>query len=236
MRATSFSTNVGTCWRRRAGLAARALLLALGLLVLGTGREALAGGESDPESYRTLDVGDGRLSVDVADAPFGQVVRERIQPRTSVNIVVSPEAEAHTVSLRVVDLHWVLVLDLLTRRIGGTMVRRAHTLLQIERPSPVTIDFTNAEAIEVINSIAKFGDASIIISERISGKITVSLRNLPWRAALDQVVKTLRYALVEDEYGTLRVVPSDNLDKEEDYYRFRYLRPHAPYKGACGRR
>ena len=231
MRATIFSTSVGTCWRRLGALAARALLLALGLLVLGTGREVFAGGEADPESYRTLDVGDGKLSVDVADAPYGQVVRERIQPRTSVNIVVSPEAEAQTVSLRVVDLHWVLVLDLLTRRIGGSMVRRAPTLLQIERPSPVTIDFANADAVEVINSIAKFGDASIIISEKIAGKITVSLRNLPWRAALEQVVKTLRYALVEDEYGTLRVVPSDHLDKEEDYYRFRYLRPHAPYKG-----
>ncbi len=231
MRATCFSTSVGSCWRRSGRLAARALLLVLGLLALGSGPEAFAGGEADPESYRTLDVGDGKLSVDVADAPFGQVVRERIQPRTSVNIVVSPEAEAQTVSLRVVDLHWVLVLDLLTRRIGGTMVRKALTLLQIERPQPVTIDFTNADAVEVINSIAKFGDASIIISEKISGKITVSLRNLPWRAALDQVVKTLRYALVEDEYGTLRVVPSDHLDKEEDYYRFRYLRPHAPYKG-----
>jgi type II secretory pathway component GspD/PulD (secretin) len=178
-----------------------------------------------------LDVGDGNLSLDVADAPFGQVVRERIQPRTTVNIVVSPDAEAQTVSLRVSNLHWVLVLDLLTRRIGGTMVRKAPTLLQIERPSPVTIDFTNADAVEVINSIAKFGDASIIISEKIGGKITVSLRALPWRAALEQVVKTLRFSLVEDEYGTLRVVPQDHLDKEEDYYRFRYLRPHAPYKG-----
>lgn len=210
-------------------LAAAALL---GLCVaVGQPPAARAGGDVDPEAYRIYDVGDGKLSLDVADAPFGQVVRERIQPRTQVNIVVAPEAEAQPVRLRVTNLDWLLVLDLLTRQIGGTLVRTSPTLLQVERPTPVTIDFTNADAVEVIQSIAKFGDASIVISEKVSGRITVSLRNLPWRAALERVVSVLRYALVEDDYGSLSVVPVDHLEKEEDYYRFRYLRPHAPYKG-----
>ncbi|MFM8979245.1 MAG: type II secretion system protein GspD, partial [Planctomycetia bacterium] len=219
--------------RRRAArpwaLAAAALLGLCALL--GHAPAAHAGGDVDPEAYRIYDVGDGKLSLDVADAPFGQVVRERIQPRTQVNIVVAPEAEAQLVRLRVTNLDWLLVLDLLTRSIGGTLVRTSPTLLQVQRPTPVTIDFTNADAVEVIQSIAKFGDASIVISEKFSGRITVSLRNLPWRAALERVVSVLRYALVEDDYGSLSVVPVDHLEKEEDYYRFRYLRPHAPYKG-----
>lgn len=222
-----------TCCRsnpRRLLALLAALVAGLSLLALPAA-PAQAGGDVDPEAYRIYDVGDGRLSLDVTQAPFGQVVRERIQPRTQVNLVVSPEAEAQPVSLRVSNLEWLLVLDLLTRQIGGSLVRTSPTLLQVERPAPVTIDFSNADAVEVIQAIAKFGDASVVISEKVSGRITVSLRNLPWRAALERVVSVLRYALVEDDFGSLSVVPIDHLERDEDYYRFRYLRPHAPYKG-----
>lgn len=206
----------------------------LALLALGLGAApARAGDEGDPDSYRAFDVGDGRLSLDVQDALFGQVIRERVQPRTSVNLVVSPEAEAEKVTIKLVDLHWVLVLDILTKRMGGVLVRKAPTLLQIERPAPVTMDYNDAPAREVISAIAASGGASIFIAEDIGGNVTLSLKNVPWRAALESAIKTLKgkYALVEDDYGVLRIVPADRLEKEDDYYRFKYLRPHAPYKG-----
>lgn len=209
-----------------------ALACAALVLVLLPG-SARAGDEGDPDSYRSFDVGDGKLSLDVQDALFGQVVRERIQPRTSVNLVVSPAAEEEKVTIRLVELHWVLVLDILTNRIGGVLVRKAPTLLQIERPLPVTMDYANAEAAEVITAIAASGGASISIAEDVKGKVTFSFKNTPWRAALETVIKTLpeKYALVEEDYGILRVVPAGRLEQEQDYYRFKYLRPHAPYKG-----
>jgi type II secretory pathway component GspD/PulD (secretin) len=216
--------NVGIPFGILASLFALALVLPGGV--------ARAGEENDPEAYRSLDVGDGLVTLDVQGAPFLQVVQERIQPRTRVNIDVSPEAADQPVTIRMVDLHWIHVLDSMTEKIGGVMVRPAPNLLRIVRPTPVTISITDGNIKEVISAIAKLaGDVSVIVAPTVQGTITLSLHDVPWREALEQVVRTLKFALVQEEYGILRVVPLSDLELEEDYYRFRYLRPHAPYKG-----
>ena len=139
--------------------------------------------------------------------------------------------------MRLVDVHWVFVLDILVNRIGGVVVRKAPTLLQIERPTPVNMDGTDQSLREAIQLIAGYGGASITVSSDVKGTVSYSFHNTPWRAALEYVVRTatgdggLRYALVEQDFGVLMVVPASQVDKVQGYYRFRYLRPHAPYKG-----
>lgn len=200
-------------------------------LVLSTGSSLLAGEHVDPDSYREYDIGDGTVTLDVQDAPLGQIVADRIQPRTRVNIVVAPEAAEQSVTLRVVDLYWIQALDTMVEKIGGVLIRRAPNLLRVERPLPVTFEFPDEDVRTVITMIAKFASASVILSEEVKGRITLSLTETPWRAALQAVVDTANYALVEEDYGLLRVVPIDQLDLETGYYRFRYLRPPVPYKG-----
>lgn len=192
---------------------------------------ALAKDDADPESYRSLDVGGGLVTLDVQDAPFGQVVEQRIQPRTRVNIIVAPAAAEQVVTIKVVDLHWIQALDAMAERIGAVLVRKAPNLLRIERPKPITMSFTDLDINEVITAIADAANANVIVSPKVEGKITLTLRDTPWRASLEYVVQTLGYALVEEDYGIMRVVPVDELTLEEDYYRFRFLRPPAPYKG-----
>ncbi len=214
---------------RRAG-ARLAGVLALAW-ILGAGAVAHAGDAADPDSYRAYDVGDGRVTLDVQDAVFGQVVAERIQPRTTVNIFVAPEAAEQRVTLRVVDLHWVQALDAMVEKIGGVMVRQATNLLRIERPQPVTFSFTDEDVRKVIVAIADYSSASVMVAQDVTGTITLSLNEVPWRAALEQVVRTAGYALVEEDYGILRVVAKTSLELETTYYRFRYMRPPPPYKG-----
>ncbi len=201
------------------------------ILMLGAPKRAQADEVVDPDSYRSYDIGDGTVTLDVEDAVFGQVVRERIQPRTRVNIIVAPEAAEQRVSLRVVDLHWVQALDAMVEKIGGVMVRRAPNLLRIERPEPVTMDFTDEDIKKVIMLIAGYSSASVIVQEDVQGTISLNLHEVPWRSALEQVVRTAGYAVVTEDYGVLRVVPVTMLDLESGYYRFRYMRPPAPYKG-----
>ena len=186
---------------------------------------------ADPDSFRSLDVGQGLVTLDVQDAPFGQVVAEVIQPQTRVNLIVSPQAAEQIVSLKVVDLHWVQALDALTERIGGVMVRKAQNLLRIERPEPVEIDFEDEEVKTVIQAIAGFAKASVIVTDKVEGQITVSLHGKPWLESLRRVVQVAGYALVEHDYGILTVVPRDELELDTDYHRFKYIRPPAPYKG-----
>jgi type II secretory pathway component GspD/PulD (secretin) len=210
-----------------AGRVAVCALVALVLATVGTARAD----ELDPDSFRALDIGDGRVTFDVQEAVFGQVVAERIQPRTRANIFVSPEAADLRVTLRVVDLHWTQALDALAEKVNANIVRRSTNLLRIERPEPVTFSFTDEDIRTVITTIAGYAEADVILSPKVTGTITLSLSDTPWREALEQVARTLGFAVVEENYGILRVVPLDELDLQTDYYRFRYLQPPAPYKG-----
>jgi type II secretory pathway component GspD/PulD (secretin) len=213
--------------RVRGGVLVAVAVLAI-LAVSGT-RAAAEG--SDPETFRTLDVGDGRVTFDVVDAPFADVVKERIQPATRVNIVVSADAAAQRVTFRIVELHWVQALDALAEQIGGILVRKATNLLRVERPTPVNYDFTNEDVRSVIMTIATFAGANVLISDDVKGTITLTLKDTPWRESLEQIVRTVGFALVEESYGILRVVALEKLDLESGYYRFRYIRPPAPYRG-----
>jgi type IV pilus assembly protein PilQ len=207
----------------------RALAL-FGFLTVLSGAPALARDGADPETYRNYDVGNGLVTLDVADATFGQVVKELIEPRTRINIVVSPKARDLKVTLKVTDLHWVQTLDALVEQIGAVMVRKASNLLRIERPDPITFEFSDVDVKEVVSAIATSAQANVIVSPKVQGNITLSLHGTPWRESLEQVVRTLGYALVEDDYGILVVLPRDELELDTDYYRFSYLRPPAPYK------
>lgn len=189
----------------------------------------------DPAVYRQYDIGDGKLTLDVQDAVFGDVVDQLIRTRTNVNIFVSEEAAAERITLRVADLHWSLVLTEMTDKIGGVLIRKDRNLIKIERPTPFSYDFEDQPVAEVIKSIADFAEASIIIAPEVvnsDAKLTVTLRNKPWKEALRQVVKSAGdFALVEADYGILSVIGADRLTKVVDSYRFRYLRPPAPYRG-----
>ncbi len=221
----------------RIGTFARASFV--GTVLLGTvvsltapGRLASAGDATDAASYREFDVGDGRVTFDVTDVSLKQLVADRIQPKTRVNIFIAPEAEAEKVSLRVVDLHWVHVLDAMVAKIGGVIVRKDLRLLQIERPTPVTMSFTNEDVQQVIKTIGSSAGANITVSPAVQGTVTVNFTSVPWRAALKYVVETAgNYSLVEEDYGVLRVVPTEQLELASDSYTFRYLRPPPPYKG-----
>ncbi len=210
-----------------------AILAALALSgALSRSPLARADDRLEPAVFREWDVGDGRVTFDVSEAPFGQVVEQRIQPKTRVNLMVAPEALGERVTLKVMDLPWIHALQALCERIGATLVRKSGNLLRIERPMPVTMSFTDQDIAKVIDSIASVGNASVAVSPLVKGTVTVKFTNTPWRAALKYVVETAgKYALIEEDYGVLRVVPVSDLEKVNGTWTFRYLRPPPPYKG-----
>jgi type II secretory pathway component GspD/PulD (secretin) len=205
------------------------------VLAAGLGLSArahAADGRFDPSSFREYDIGDGRVTFDVSDAPFGEVVTQRIQPRTRVNLIVAPEAADERVTLRIVDLHWIQALNALSERINGALIREASNLIRIERPIPVSVTVENEDLAKVIKLIAGYGNANVVVSPLVKGTVTVSFNNAPWQAALRHVVETVgKYSLVEEDYGILRVVPTSDLELVAGTYQFRYLRPPPPYKG-----
>jgi len=84
----------------------------------------------------------------------------------------------------------------------------------------------------VITTIAKASGASIALGKEVSGNVTVSFNNVPWRIALDSTAKSLGFVVVEEQRGVLRVVSPETLKDqlETRTYQLRYLRPKGNYK------
>ena len=210
---------------------ALAVALLLPIAFWGVGGAA-AGDAADPDTYRTLDVGSGVVTLDVQDEAFGRVVEQIIQPKTRVNILVAPDAAEQLVSLKVADLHWIQALDALTERIQGVMVRKARNLLRIERPKPVQMEFKDVDVRQALRDIADFAGASIALDPGVADTpVNAVFNDVPWRTALEAVARLADAALVEEDYGTLIVLPRGELEHDQDYYRFKFIRPPAPYKG-----
>ena len=91
------------------------------------------------------------------------------------------------------------------------MTAQSPRLWRVEKPPRVTMSFQAVDNKQVIEAIAKAGNANIVVSDKVKGNVTMVIADKPWRDALDAVVKTNGYFLVEEERGILRVVDENGL-------------------------
>jgi type IV pilus assembly protein PilQ len=178
-----------------------------------------------------LDIGDGKVSFDVRGRTLTEVV-ERIRDKTKVNIILSKEAGEATVTLKVQDLYWLTALEEVAEKAECILERASPVLIKVYKPERVTFSFENEDIKKVVSVLATYSGANIIVSPAVKGTITFNLKNIPWRDALEQIVKTLGYAVVEEDRGILRVVPREDLKQqlETRVVRLRYIRPPSPYR------
>jgi type II secretory pathway component GspD/PulD (secretin) len=183
------------------------------------------------DNMAQLDIGDGKVSFDVRGRTLTEVV-ERIRDKTKVNIILSKEAGDATVTLKVQDLYWLTALEEVAEKAECILERASPVLIKVYKPERVTFSFENEDIKKVVSVLATYSGANIIVSPAVKGTITFNLKNIPWRDALEQIVKTLGYAVVEEDRGILRVVPREDLKQqlETRVVRLRYIRPPSPYR------
>ena len=220
---------------RSAGLSPKLLLVVLlGLMCGPTHVEAQdPNGGSGVSSARprrtdTLDY----ITIDVREKDLKEVLAD-IGRQVDVNIVVDPNVqETVTVSLDAVE--WRQALQLIARETECTIVNVTPRLIRFTQPPQISIEFQEADLKVVLELLAKQSGANIVISENVSGKVSVTLREVPWREALETIVKTAGYVTVEDRTGIaniIRVVDPDTLVKqlETRIFKLKYIRPPEPY-------
>lgn len=98
----------------------------------------------------------------------------------------------------------------------------------------VTRTYDNVDVRTVISDIAKAAKANIVVDEKVAGKITVDLKDVPWKQALRQIVRSAGYTLKDNElYGVMQVsaTPPPPPALESDYHRFQNWRPTASLTG-----
>ncbi|HEX5053557.1 MAG TPA: hypothetical protein VFZ65_17395 [Planctomycetota bacterium] len=190
--------------------------------------EAQAQGKED---IRTEAEGDraSRLTLKLKDRDLRDVVNS-IRRKANVNIIMDAGIEA-AVTIDLQDVPWRQALTLVAEQAGCVVNEAQGGVLKVEKPPRVYFAFENTDIQKVIDTIAKISGANIVVAPEVKGTITVRLKNIPWRDALEASVKTLGFVVVQEERGILRVVPASNIqqDLETATIQLRYVRPGSTY-------
>jgi type IV pilus assembly protein PilQ len=78
----------------------------------------------------------------------------------------------------------------------------------------VTIDVMGADVINVIRLLGDVSGKNVVVADDVKGKVTIKLKNVEWRAALDIILKSVDAGVLEE--GTiLWVVSQARIDAME---------------------
>lgn len=80
-------------------------------------------------------------------------------------------------------------------------------------PKRVSFEFANADVHSVLRIFAEVGHFNLVTSEAVSGKVTVTLRNVPWEDAM-KVVLAAKGLGLERTDNIVRVAPLTQLADE----------------------
>jgi type IV pilus assembly protein PilQ len=81
--------------------------------------------------------------------------------------------------------------------------------------TPVSIDVQQASISTVLRSLAEMSGKDIIASGDVDGKVTVRMRDVPWRDALALILRAHDLGFKEEEEGVIRVGTLERLRKED---------------------
>lgn len=84
----------------------------------------------------------------------------------------------------------------------------------VAKDKRISLNLENADIVTVINGIAEYVGLNVVYGTDVKGKVTVMVKDVPWKMALELVLKTVGLSYVEED-GILRIAPPDKLKKEE---------------------
>jgi type IV pilus secretin PilQ/predicted competence protein len=79
----------------------------------------------------------------------------------------------------------------------------------------ISLDFKDADVVNLLRILAAESSKNIVIGEDVKGKMSITLRNVPWDLALDTVMEAKGLVKVERD-GVIRIVSQDQLAKERE--------------------
>jgi type IV pilus assembly protein PilQ len=102
---------------------------------------------------------------------------------------------------------------------GGQAAPRPAPQAQPQTPSNgsklITLDFKDADVINVLRLLAAEGGRNVVAGDDIKGKVSVSLRNVTWDQAFDTLLEARGLTKIE-KAGVIRVVSNEQLAKERE--------------------
>jgi GspD-like, N0 domain len=145
------------------------------------------------------------LTLRIRDLPLKDVVKA-IRKKVGVNILMDDGIDK-TVTIQFSDVPWRAALDRVAESAGCVVIEKGRDVVVVAKSRRVSFAFKDASIRQVIDTIAKISGANIVVAPEVKGTVSLRLRGVPWRDALESVAKTLGYVVIQEESGILRVVP-----------------------------
>src|SRR5713101_6839489 len=79
----------------------------------------------------------------------------------------------------------------------------------------ISFDFKDADVVNLLRILAAESTRNVVIGDDVKGKMSITLRNVPWDLALDTILETRGLRKVEKD-GVLRIVSLEQLAKEQE--------------------
>jgi type IV pilus assembly protein PilQ len=79
----------------------------------------------------------------------------------------------------------------------------------------ISFDFKDADVVNLLRILAAEAGRNIVIGDDVKGKMSISLRNVPWDLALETILETRGLRKIEKD-GVLRIVSNEQLIKERE--------------------
>jgi type IV pilus assembly protein PilQ len=107
------------------------------------------------------------------------------------------------------------------RRAAATRVPNGRSPLRLAQAPPpdgsgprlISLEFKDADVVNLLRILAAESGRNVVIGEDVKGKMSISLRSVPWGVAMQTVLDTKGLAPVERE-GILRIVTREQLLKD----------------------
>jgi type IV pilus assembly protein PilQ len=79
----------------------------------------------------------------------------------------------------------------------------------------ISLDFKEADVVNLLRILAAESGRNIVIGDDVKGKMSISLRNVPWELALDTIMEARNLQRTERD-GVIRIVSTEQLGRERE--------------------
>ncbi len=97
------------------------------------------------------------------------------------------------------------------------------------REQLISMDLEDADIVTVLRALADYSGRDIVAGPEVTGKVSMRLHSVPWKRALELIVKTAGYAYIEED-KVIRVTTAAKLAKERAELAMAEALVHRVYK------
>ncbi len=173
----------------------------------------------------------GMMNLDFVDQNLSVVI-DRIHQASGVNFVFANDSlRSLKVTIQLNDVHWRVALEALADKYFLILdeTKIADKIITIDQPKKVDLEVNDKSVFDIINLIRQQApDINIIMSPNVGAEhLSVHLKNVPWRTALDMITKPVGLTVIDDKFNTLRIATLAQLQEEQEtrMIKLNYIQP-----------